>query len=78
MPRLKALARLQWPASYKAGARAWTAEQYATKVRGMAEALVAAQAAGKTVHWVRPCHITRVQWNLAQEEALCVSRNSTG
>lgn len=53
--------RLQWPASYKAGARAWTAEQYATKVRGMVEALVAARAVGKTVHWVRPCHITRMR-----------------
>ena len=60
-PRLKTPARLQWPASYKAGARAWTAEQYATKVRGMAEALVAAKAAGKTVHWVRPCRITQMQ-----------------
>lgn len=56
--RLKSSAHLQWPASYKAGARAWTAEHYATKVRGMAEALVAAKAAGKAVHWVRLCHIT--------------------
>ena len=59
-PRLRGSDRLQWPASYKAGARAWTAEQYANKVRGMAEALVAAKAAGMTVHWVRLCCITQV------------------
>lgn len=48
------LGACQWPASYEAGNRTWTAEQYAAKVRALAEALAAAQAEGKRMHWVSP------------------------
>ncbi|KAK9827960.1 hypothetical protein WJX81_001217 [Elliptochloris bilobata] len=42
----------QWPASYEAGNRSWTAQQYASKVGMLAEALAAAKSEGKRVYWV--------------------------
>ena len=78
MARLKPPSYLQWPASFQAGARAWTAEQYASKVGVMAEALVAAKAGGRSVHWVRPCHITRCACVSGTGRVLIISRNPIG